>query len=159
MKLLAFLLGLTFLASTGGPAQRSSSGQSGGYAQSGVYGQEASYARFRDPFDVLDVEAAQTRINWPTDNRRSHSNNRDSASVSLQELRHKVPKQALKEYNKGRKAYDNGDYETALDHLQSTIQLDAEFADGHNDLGVVLGKLGNAAEAREEFQVSAGASD
>jgi tetratricopeptide (TPR) repeat protein len=43
-------------------------------------------------------------------------------------------------------------HKTALDHLQSTIQLDPEFADGHNDLGVVLGKLGNAAEAREEFQ-------
>jgi tetratricopeptide (TPR) repeat protein len=106
-----------------------------------------------DPFDLLEIEVANARTNWPNTNAPGQrSTSGSAATVSLQQLQHKVPKPAFKEYKKGRAASNKGDNETALDHFQNAIQMDPEFTDAHNDLGVVLARLGNVGEAAEQFQ-------
>src|SRR5581483_9131680 len=94
----------------------------------------------------------QTSINWPGNSIGRGSANGSAATVSYQQLQHKVSKQAFKEYKKGRAASRKGDNETALDHFQNAIQIDPEFTDAHNDLGVVLANLGNIGEAAEQFK-------
>lgn len=148
MKVLVSLVGLIFFVSGNGFAQRFPSNQP---RQNQNQNQNQNQP-FGDPFDLLDAEMNNARMNWPNNSGTQPNVSNGGATVSIQQLQHKVSKQAMKEYKKGRNAYSKGDYEGALSHLQNAIQLDPEFADGHNDLGVVLGKLGNTAEAAEQFQ-------
>jgi tetratricopeptide (TPR) repeat protein len=110
-------------------------------------------ATFDQPFDLPQgtLEQDLFRAQWDQV-RPGHNAVTNGAVVSVEELQHKVPKQAIKEFKKGLEAYHTADYESALSHFQNTIQLDPDFADGHNDLGVVLAKLGNRDEAAEEFR-------
>jgi tetratricopeptide (TPR) repeat protein len=84
--------------------------------------------------------------------------NRTSASgsaegtVSLRRLQHKVPGNAQKEYEKGRQASVKGDQSKAIDHLQKAAQIDPQFSDAYNGLGVVHMALGQTQMASEEFQ-------
>ena len=108
---------------------------------------------FVDPFDVLPDQMNAIGTHRPNTNISAEQNlSSSTTTVSLEQLQHKVSSQAWKEYKKGRKACSKGDYENAVNHLQNTIQLDSDFADGHNDLGVALEKLGNFGEAADEFQ-------
>ena len=141
MKVHASLLGLILLISVTSSAQRSHQPN------------DTSGGAFEDPFDRLLNQLSNPDADWPNNEGSRQRNGAGSAAtVSLQQLQHKVPKQALKEFKKARTASNKGDNETALDHLQNVIQLDPEFADAHNDLGVALARLGNTREAVEQFQ-------
>ena len=140
MKVRVSLLALIALISTSSFAQRSHEAEN------------RRDAAFDDPFNRILDQMDNPNIAWPNDQAAHRSGNGGAATVSFQQLQHKVPKQALKEYQKGRAASKKGDSETAIDHLQNAIQLDPEFADAHNDLGVVLARLGNTGEAAEQFQ-------
>lgn len=73
-------------------------------------------------------------------------------TVSLKELQHKVPGSALKESHKGIKAFRKADYPTAREHFQKAVEIDPEFADARNDLGVALTKLGRLQESADELR-------
>jgi tetratricopeptide (TPR) repeat protein len=73
-------------------------------------------------------------------------------TVSILQLRHKVPAPAQKEYNKGLSAGRKGDFQTALDHLQKAAVIDPEFADAYSGIGVAQLSLGRLEEAAEQFQ-------
>jgi tetratricopeptide (TPR) repeat protein len=141
MKVHASLIGLIFLISVAS------------YAQGRRLSGDTQTSSSEDPFDRLRTQLSNRDVNWPdTDRSRPQNGNGSAATVSLQQLQHKVPKQALKEFKKARTASSKGDNETALDHLQNAVQLDPEFADAHNDLGVALARVGNTDEAVEQFQ-------
>src|SRR6185437_9410055 len=132
MKVHTSLFGLIFLISVTS------------YAQSRRRPGATQTSAFEDPFDRPLNQRLNPDANWPnTDGSRHRNSDGSAATVSLQQLQHKVPKQALKEFEKARTASIKGDNETALDHLQNAVQLDPEFVDAHNDLGVALAKLGN----------------
>ena len=105
-----------------------------------------------NPFDILAAQVEQAGVNWPNSSIGRGSANGGAATVSYQQLQHKVSKQAFKEYKKGRAALRKGENENALDHFQNAIQIDPEFTDAHNDLGFVLANLGNTGEAAEQFK-------
>ena len=73
-------------------------------------------------------------------------------TVSILQLRHKVPPAAQKEYNKGLSAGKKGDFETALDHMQKAVAIDPEFADAYSGIGVAQLSLGRLEEAAVQFQ-------
>jgi tetratricopeptide (TPR) repeat protein len=59
-----------------------------------------------------------------------------SAVISLHELKHQVPKKALSEFEKGRKAESKGEVDKAIEHFARAVVIDPEFHDALNDLGV-----------------------
>jgi tetratricopeptide (TPR) repeat protein len=69
--------------------------------------------------------------------RRSASAGTDSATVSLQELKHQVPGKAAKEYRNAHKSFLAGDLSQAIEHFKKAIAIDPEFMDAHNDLAAV----------------------
>jgi len=73
------------------------------------------------------------------------------ATVSLQQLEHKVLKEAQKQ-QKARDAIKKGDNQLAQIRLRNAIEIDPEFADAYNDLGVVVGWLGDVDEATKQFR-------
>ncbi|MBV8569257.1 MAG: tetratricopeptide repeat protein [Acidobacteriaceae bacterium] len=122
-------------------------------AQHNTTARQQHNAGAMDPFDSLQKDVNRMSANCQGFQGCMESGVAASKpTVSIQELRHQPSKQAAKEYQKGRNAFRKGDYERALDHLQNAIQRDPDFADGHNDLGVVLGRIGNRSEAVQEFQ-------
>jgi tetratricopeptide (TPR) repeat protein len=122
------------------------------FAQRSRRTEEPPHIGFGDPFDVILQNLERPTAHWPDQQRLRERDNSHSATVSFRQLQHKVPKQAVKEYNKGRTAFRKGDKETALNHFQNAVQIDPDFADAHNDLGVLLAKVGNTGEAAEQFQ-------
>jgi len=72
-------------------------------------------------------------------------------TISVQALGHKVPKDALKEYRSGRKAFDSGDYAKAVKHLQKALERDPAFVDAYNDLAATYSHMGRQQEALDEL--------
>jgi tetratricopeptide (TPR) repeat protein len=73
-------------------------------------------------------------------------------TISVQELSHKVPKAAQKEYDKGRQAASKGNQDAAAQYFLKAVELDPEFVDAHNELGASEVALGKLPEAAEQFQ-------
>src|SRR4051794_40311213 len=85
MKAHASLFGLIFLISVTS------------YAQSRRLPGDTQTSALEDPFDGLLNQLSNPDANWPNNDGSSHRNGDGSAAtVSLQQLQHKVPKQALK---------------------------------------------------------------
>src|SRR3954453_18201169 len=113
MKVHASLFGLIFLVSVAS------------YAQGRRLPGDMQTSVSEDPFDRLPTQFSNPDVNWPnTDGSRPRNGDGSAATVSLQQLQHKVSKKALKEFKKARTASSKGDNETALDHLQNAVQLD-----------------------------------
>jgi tetratricopeptide (TPR) repeat protein len=75
-----------------------------------------------------------------------------SGTVSAAELRHKVPSKARKEFEKGVEAARKNDSAAAIGHLTKATELDPEFAEAHNNLGVQHLKCEGYEPAVAEFQ-------
>jgi tetratricopeptide (TPR) repeat protein len=82
----------------------------------------------------------------------SSANRSSEASVSLQQLQHKVPAQAQKAFNKGLNAARKGNREQAAEYFRQAVTIDPEFADGYNELGAAQEALGELPQAAEQFQ-------
>ncbi|MFL6417443.1 MAG: tetratricopeptide repeat protein [Bryobacteraceae bacterium] len=90
---------------------------------------------------------------WCSNKRPEQRNDNGTAmTVSLKQLEHKISGRALKEQRRGRVALDKGDYQVARKYLENALNIDSQFADAHNDLGVVIGKCGRTDQAIPEFQ-------
>jgi tetratricopeptide (TPR) repeat protein len=76
--------------------------------------------------------------------------------VSIQQLTHKVPSEAQREYSKGLSAARKGDHQTALDHFQKAVGIDPEFADAYANLGAAEVSLGQLEQSVEQFQKAVG---
>jgi Flp pilus assembly protein TadD len=75
-----------------------------------------------------------------------------SATISFQQLSHKVPLQAKKAFAKGEQAAAKGDYRHAADAFRQALEIDPEYVDALNGLGASESELGNLPQAAEEFQ-------
>jgi tetratricopeptide (TPR) repeat protein len=74
------------------------------------------------------------------------------ASISIRQLQHKVPPEALKAFTKGQSAAKKGNVQDAVEQFQAALRIDPEFAEAHNDLGAERAAQGDLSQAAEEFQ-------
>ncbi|MCX6611836.1 MAG: tetratricopeptide repeat protein [Acidobacteria bacterium] len=72
--------------------------------------------------------------------------------VSLSRLQHKIPRQAIKEYVAAHEASRKGERNKAISHLQKAIEIDPDYFEAHNNLGVQWMREGKAAEAINAFE-------
>ena len=72
--------------------------------------------------------------------------------ISLSRLQHKVPKQAVKEYTAAHQASKRGERNKAILHLQKALEIDPDYFEAHNNLGVQWMREGKAAEALRAFE-------
>jgi Tfp pilus assembly protein PilF len=70
-------------------------------------------------------------------------------------LQHKVPGRGLKEFQKALAASKKNDQEKALEHLQKAVEIDPEFMEAYNNLGVQYMVRGDSAKALEAFDHAA----
>lgn len=72
--------------------------------------------------------------------------------VSVGMLRRKIPKDALKEYEKALEERKKGDGKKAVEHFQKAIKIAPDFYEGHLQLGLYLQKSGSRDEAIRSFE-------
>jgi tetratricopeptide (TPR) repeat protein len=82
----------------------------------------------------------------------ANANRAAGATVTYQQLSHKVPPQAQKAFDKGEQAAAKGSYELAAESFRAALKLDPEFADAYNELGAAETALNDLPHAAEEFQ-------
>lgn len=75
-----------------------------------------------------------------------------SDSVSLFALQHQVPKKAMDEYNKAKKAAQKKDADHAVAHLRKAVEIDPQFLDALNTLGAWYMNRGDLPDAISSFQ-------
>jgi tetratricopeptide (TPR) repeat protein len=75
--------------------------------------------------------------------------------VSLARLQHKVPKKALKAFEKSREAWRAGDMAAAQVEIEKALALDPLYFEAANDLGVIHLKANRFEQAYEMFRRAA----
>jgi len=95
------------------------------------------------PAQIISIRMVDTRPN---------ASRSVGGPISLQQLRHRVPPQAQKAFNRGEQAFAKGDLLVARTAFLDAIESDPEFADAHNELGGVEAGLQHLPEAAEQFQ-------
>ena len=83
---------------------------------------------------------------------RQYAERSSDSTISLQQLRHKVPAAAQKAFQKGEQAASKRKLERAHTCFQQAVTADPEFADAFNELGATDAALHNYPEAASEFQ-------
>ena len=84
------------------------------------------YVSLHSPAEHISVRLPeQKNVEHPT-----------SRTVSAARLRHKVPSKARKEFEKGVEAARKKDSASAIGHLARATELDPEFMEAHNNLGI-----------------------
>lgn len=101
--------------------------------------------------EYVSVSGSNATLSIHLPDQKSNNGSPDS-SVSLQQLRHKVPAAAQKAFDKGEHAAAKGRLEEARNYFQEALTLDPEFADAHNELGAAEAGLQQLPEAATEFQ-------
>ncbi len=57
-------------------------------------------------------------------------------TISAKRLQHRIPSKAAKEYRASLKASEAGDARKCMEHLQKAIEIDPDYMEAHNNLGV-----------------------
>jgi Flp pilus assembly protein TadD len=76
-------------------------------------------------------------------------------TISIEQLAHRVPASAAREYRASTKALQNGKFEEAIAHCRKALETDPDNASAHNDLGVLYLNDGQTENARAEFHQAA----
>jgi tetratricopeptide (TPR) repeat protein len=77
---------------------------------------------------------------------------RPDGTISIKRLNHKIPGKAAKEYEKGSHLRETRKLEGALSHFQKALQIDPEFVEAANDIGVTYADLNRPADAQAAFE-------
>lgn len=76
----------------------------------------------------------------------------DSGVVSASRLLHPIPPKAYKEFCRSQKIFQAGDIRSSMQHLERAIQIDPDYMEAHNNLGVRYMRLEQYEKALTEFQ-------
>lgn len=76
---------------------------------------------------------------------------RTSGVVTLHELEHRVPGNAVREFERALKAQSKGEHENAVEHFKKAIEIDPEFCAARNDLGASYLRLRRVELAIDQF--------
>ena len=94
----------------------------------------------------------------PDPNEESKVPNKSSGAnrniTDVREYTAKFPKPAVKEFQKGMKADQDGKKEDAIRHYQKAIEIAPDFYEAHNNLGSDYVSQSNFAGARKEFELA-----
>lgn len=71
--------------------------------------------------------------------------------ISLARLQHKIPKAALKAYQKGKQEFEAGHREQAEANLEKAVALDPQFFEATNNLGVMYLQDGKLEQSYQAF--------
>lgn len=99
-----------------------------------------------DPTDPLALEFSRAESNPPA------ASLPPGNAVSVSQLR--IPSKAIKEFERSQKAFQSGDMNTSVEHLQKALHIYPDFVQAHNALGVRLIQLGKYQEALAEPQAA-----
>jgi tetratricopeptide (TPR) repeat protein len=80
-----------------------------------------------------------------------------NGTISATNLRHKVPREALKLLERGHKRAARGglsDFEAAATDLERAVAIDPDYGDAHGELGVQYFHLVRLREAADEFRTA-----
>lgn len=88
--------------------------------------------------------------------RRSNRSSNSPDSVSVAELKAKIPEKARKEFEKASAAGALGRIDEAIEHLRRAISIFPGFVRARNDLGTYLLAQGKLDEAEEELKKAIG---
>ncbi|MGE5648085.1 MAG: tetratricopeptide repeat protein [Acidobacteriota bacterium] len=72
-----------------------------------------------------------------------------SGTVSVEQLQRKIPSKAVKEV---KKAQQSDQPDQAIEHLKKAIEIEPDYAEAHNNLGVQYLKQNQLDPAREQFE-------
>jgi Flp pilus assembly protein TadD len=75
--------------------------------------------------------------------------------VPIEQLAHRIPPTAAREYRASAKALENGKLDASIAHCQKALAADPDNASAHNDLGVLYLNDGQTANAHSEFHQAA----
>jgi Flp pilus assembly protein TadD len=73
-------------------------------------------------------------------------------TIPIEQLAHRIPASAAREYRASEKALENGKSEESIAHCRKALEADPDNASAHNDLGVLYLNDGRMEQARLEFQ-------
>jgi tetratricopeptide (TPR) repeat protein len=79
------------------------------------------------------------------------------AAVSVADLN--VPKEAVKEYNRGNEEMAKKHWAKAIDHLNKAIEIHPKFSAAYNNLAACYGRMGKKDRQREALQQAISAND
>lgn len=146
---------LVLLEGAGGVAGREIAGLAGDFSfeniAPGSYTIEVSdgYGNFiTDQVVTVTPGINSITITLPSISRRQ----KGGSTVSLAELRHKVPAKAQKEFAQAQKAWDNKDWTACLDHLKNAVAIDPQFIQAHRGMGIVYSRLRQPEKVISSFQ-------
>ena len=80
----------------------------------------------------------------------------NAATVSIQQLMHKVPPKAQKEFEEGQSSSRKGGWTGALEHFQNAAAIDPEFADAYAGMGSAYFALGQLQQAADQYGKAVG---
>jgi tetratricopeptide (TPR) repeat protein len=75
-----------------------------------------------------------------------------SGTISVGQLQHRTPSKARREFRAALKSCDSGDVEKCKKHLEKAIEIDPDYMEAHNNLGVRYMVLDQYNQALVEFQ-------
>ncbi len=106
----------------------------------------------------LEVNIHNTACSGPLDpftlpvvSEQPHQRAADSLTVTIEQLRHPVPKKALKEKEKAERAFGQNRTEEAMSHLEAAIRIDPEFVWARNDLAALHLRMNDPRPAIEQL--------
>jgi Flp pilus assembly protein TadD len=100
----------------------------------------------------VSVRRAMGMMNLRLTEVRQQNRNVGGGTVSLAVLEHKIPAKAQKEMQLAMRADKKKDTGGAITHLQKAIELDPQYMQAHNDLGIKYVQTGKNDLAVAEFR-------
>jgi tetratricopeptide (TPR) repeat protein len=105
--------------------------------------------------DILRTVAAKVPSNKPVKVHMDEISNANRRPVSVARLQHTVPKKAFREYVLARDCERNLDRDQSIAHLEKALQLDPQFFEAANNLGVFYLEANRHQEALDLFRLAA----
>jgi len=115
----------------------------------------AQHGGFREPGSLCELQSGNRCLSfdyWPVISAEEQSF--DSAIVTIQELRHRVPSKAQKEMEKAEHARTGGRWDEAIAHYSRAIEIDQEFVAARVNLAVVYMKSADTAHAVAQLEAA-----
>lgn len=122
----------------------------------GIYYVEAEIRNGNFETAVRRVELGRgltADVNLELREKRNPSATRSVKVVSAAELKQAVPAAAKKEYDRGLKFVNKGDFQEAANHFQEALSIYPDYLAARNDLGAQYLKLKRIDEAEKHFQI------
>lgn len=105
--------------------------------------------------DILRTIAAKVPSTKPVKIHMDEINNAGRRPLSMARLEHKIPKPAFREYVQARDCERKLDREKSIAHLEKALQIDPQFFEAANNLGVFYLEAKRHQEALDLFQRAA----